>query len=121
MTTQIYLQTPIRVILTLFLFPMVWGIIHGLKTMGLSSELLAPIVVVFMILLLLGLLPQVEPAKLQPILETPWIKLLHSTIREQISGSEDGAKPWTEQFFANFNQGQFGMGTMQLEQNPYYQ
>lgn len=85
MTTQIYLQTPIRVILTLFLIPIVWGIIHGLKTMGLSSELLAPIVVVFMILLLLGLLPQVEPAKLQPFLETPWIKLLHSTIRGAFS------------------------------------
>lgn len=85
MTTQIYLQTPIRVILTLFLCPMVWGILHGLRTMGTSSELLAPIVVVFMIFLLLGLLPQVEPAKLQPILDTPWMSLLHSTIRGAFS------------------------------------
>ena len=85
MTTQIYLQTPIRVILTLFICPMVWGVVNGLKTMGASSELLAPIVVVFMILLLLGVLPQTEFARLRPILDTPWMSLIHSIIRGAFS------------------------------------
>ncbi|NUU75586.1 GerAB/ArcD/ProY family transporter [Paenibacillus xylanilyticus] len=81
MTTQIYLQTPIRVILIMFICPLIWGLFNGLSTMGKTIELLTPIVVVFMILLFLGLLPQAEISKLQPFLNTPWFSLVEGVIR----------------------------------------
>ncbi|MFL0377860.1 endospore germination permease [Paenibacillus amylolyticus] len=81
MTTQIYLQTPIRVILIMIICSILWGLLHGLSTIGGSSELLTPIVVVFMILLFLGLLPQVNSSHLQPYLNTPWLHLVEAVIR----------------------------------------
>ncbi|WP_338590757.1 endospore germination permease [Paenibacillus sp. Y5S-9] len=81
MTTQIYLQTPIRVIIIILMCTLVWGLMHGLRTIGGSSEMLAPIVVSFMILLFLGLMPQVKSSNLLPYLDTPWLHLMQSIIR----------------------------------------
>ncbi|MCP1182083.1 endospore germination permease [Paenibacillus sp. 1781tsa1] len=81
MTTQIYLQTPIRVILIILMCALVWGVMHGLNTISASSELLTPIVVTFMILLFMGLIPKVNISHLQPYLNTPWLQLIQSTIK----------------------------------------
>lgn len=81
MTTQIYLKTPIRVIILMIICSLAWGLIHGFRTIGLSSELLAPIVVVFIAFLFLGLLPQAKTANLQPFFDIPWIHLADSVIR----------------------------------------
>ncbi|MEO2261272.1 endospore germination permease [Paenibacillus amylolyticus] len=81
MTTQIYLKTPIRVIILMIICSLAWGLIHGFRTMGLSAELLTPIVVLFILFLFLGLLPQAKNANLQPYFNTPWIHLVESSIR----------------------------------------
>ncbi|OMF08334.1 spore gernimation protein [Paenibacillus amylolyticus] len=81
LTTQIYLKTPIRVIILMIICTLAWGLTHGFRTIGLSSELLTPIVLVFIISLYLGLLPQAESANLQPYFSTPWIHLVESIFR----------------------------------------
>jgi spore germination protein KB len=81
MTTQIYLATPIRVILIMLMCSLVWGLLHGLGNIGESSELLTPVVVAFMIFLFLGLLPQAKSSNLQPYLNTPWMHLFEAVIR----------------------------------------
>ncbi|WP_458462372.1 GerAB/ArcD/ProY family transporter [Paenibacillus sp.] len=81
MTTQIYLQTPIRVILIMLLCSLIWGLKNGLQTMGASVEMLTPVVVVFMLLLFMGLLPKIDASHLQPFLSVKWIHLVEAIFR----------------------------------------
>lgn len=66
MTTQIYLKTPIRVILIMLMCSLFWGLMKGLEPMAASIEMLTPVVVVFMLLLFMGLLPKIDGSHLQP-------------------------------------------------------
>ncbi|MFJ2046836.1 endospore germination permease [Paenibacillus taichungensis] len=81
MTTQIYLQTPIRVILIMLMCSLIWGLMKGLQTMGATSELLTPIVFVFMVLLFVGLLPKIDVSHLQPIFNISRVHLIETVIR----------------------------------------
>lgn len=81
MTTQIYFQTPIRVILIMLMCSLIWGLMKGLHTMGATSELLTPIVVVFMALLFVGLLPKIDASHLRPFLSSSWVHLVETVIR----------------------------------------
>lgn len=81
MTTQIYLETPIRVILIMLMCSLIWGLMKGLRTMGATSELLTPIVVVIMALLFVGLLPKIDVSHLQPFLSTSRIHLIETVVR----------------------------------------
>ncbi|OAX45104.1 GerAB/ArcD/ProY family transporter [Paenibacillus sp. AD87] len=67
-TSQIFQYTPIRVIILMFVITLGWGVYHGLETMGRSSELLMPILIVFILVLAFCLLPQVDPSNLKPIM-----------------------------------------------------
>jgi spore germination protein KB len=81
MTTQIYLQTPIRVILIILICSLIWGLIKGLSTVGATIELLTPVVVVFMVLLFMGLLPKMDSSHLKPFLSTNWVHLIEAVVR----------------------------------------
>ncbi|WFR63128.1 endospore germination permease [Paenibacillus amylolyticus] len=81
MTTQIYLQTPIRVMILMIVCTLVWGLLHGFRTIGLTSELLTPIVVIFIAFLFLGLIPQTKSSNLQPYFDMPLVRIIESTIR----------------------------------------
>lgn len=72
MTTQIYLNTPIRAIIILFVVTLTWGMLKGLGTIGRSSELLAPIVVFSLLFLIIFLLPQAEVSRLKPFSILPF-------------------------------------------------
>lgn len=81
MTTQIYLETPIRVILIMLICSLIWGLMKGFQTMGATSELLTPIVVIFMALLFVGLLPKIDVSNLQPILNISRVHLIETVVR----------------------------------------
>lgn len=81
MTTQIYLLTPIRVILIMLMCSVTWGLIKGLSTIGGTIELLTPVVVAIMILLFMGLLPKVDSSHLKPIMSISWVHLIEAVIR----------------------------------------
>ncbi|MEC0128799.1 GerAB/ArcD/ProY family transporter [Paenibacillus pabuli] len=81
MTTQIYLQTPIRVILIMLICSLIWGLRKGLQPMAASIEMLTPVVVVFMLLLFMGLLPKIDGSHLQPFLSVKWTHLIEAVVR----------------------------------------
>ncbi|QOS76822.1 endospore germination permease [Paenibacillus sp. JNUCC31] len=81
MTTQIYLKTPIRVILIMLLCSLIWGLMKGLQPMAASIELLTPVVVIFMLLLFMGLLPKIDGSHLQPFMSIKWIHLIEAVVR----------------------------------------
>ncbi|WP_405155150.1 endospore germination permease [Paenibacillus sp. FSL K6-0108] len=81
MTTQIYLKTPIRVILIMLMCSLFWGLMKGLEPMAASIEMLTPVVVVFMLLLFMGLLPKIDGSHLQPFLSVKWIHLIEAVVR----------------------------------------
>lgn len=70
MTTQIFPYTPIRIIILMFVIVIAWGVSHGLETMGRSSELLMPVVIVFIVVLAVCLLPQIDIRNLKPVSDT---------------------------------------------------
>ncbi|PZT53699.1 GerAB/ArcD/ProY family transporter [Paenibacillus silvae] len=70
MTSEIFLLTPIRVVLLIFFIVIGWGIYNGLETIGRSGEILLPIVTVFMFILVICLLPQTDHKQLLPFTDT---------------------------------------------------
>ncbi|PYE43836.1 endospore germination permease [Paenibacillus barcinonensis] len=70
MTSEIFMFTPIRVVLLIFYIVIGWGIYNGLETIGRSSEILLPIVTVFMFVLVICLLPQTDLDQLRPFTDT---------------------------------------------------
>lgn len=70
MTSQIFQYTPIRIIILMFVITIGWGVYNGLETMGRTSELLLPIVIVFILVLSFCLLPKVDISNLKPVTDT---------------------------------------------------
>ncbi|WP_413405909.1 GerAB/ArcD/ProY family transporter [Paenibacillus amylolyticus] len=75
MTTQIFPYTPIRIIILMFVIVIAWGVSHGLETMGRSSELLMPVVIVFIVVLAVCLLPQIDTRNLKPVSDTSVVSI----------------------------------------------
>ncbi|WP_338590759.1 endospore germination permease [Paenibacillus sp. Y5S-9] len=75
MTTQIFPYTPIRIIILMFVIVIAWGVSHGLETMGRSSELLMPVVIVFIVVLAVCLLPQIDTRNLKPASDTSVVSI----------------------------------------------
>ncbi|MCG7380342.1 endospore germination permease [Paenibacillus sp. ACRSA] len=75
MTTQIFQTTPIRVVILLFTVAIVWAVIHGLESLGRSSELLLPVLIIFIIVLVVCLLPQIEISNLKPYRENSSVSI----------------------------------------------
>jgi spore germination protein KB len=80
LTSQIFQYTPIRVIILMFVITVGWGLYNGLETMGRSSELLMPILIVFILVLAFCLLPQVDPSNLKPITDTGVVPILQGIL-----------------------------------------
>ncbi|WP_145326431.1 GerAB/ArcD/ProY family transporter [Paenibacillus xylanexedens] len=80
MTSQIYQYTPARIIILMFVITIGWGVFHGLETIGRSSELLMPIVILFIIVLAFCLLPQVDTSHLEPVSDTGIVSILQGTL-----------------------------------------
>ncbi|MGO4532265.1 endospore germination permease [Paenibacillus sp. 2TAF8] len=81
MTTQIYLRTPIRAIILLFVIALGWSILKGLGTFARSAEVLAPVVIISLMILFLCLLPQAKVSNIEPFLETPVFSFISASIR----------------------------------------
>ncbi|MGC5776763.1 GerAB/ArcD/ProY family transporter [Paenibacillus pabuli] len=79
-TSQIFQYTPLRVIALLFVVALGWGVYHGLETMGRSSELLMPILIVFILVLTFCLLPQVNPSNLKPVTHSGVVSILQGIL-----------------------------------------
>ncbi|WP_405155151.1 endospore germination permease [Paenibacillus sp. FSL K6-0108] len=79
-TSQIFQYTPLRVITLMFVVALGWGVYHGLETMGRSSELLMPILIVFILVLTFCLLPQVDPSHLKPATDTGVVSILQGIL-----------------------------------------
>ncbi|WP_145410024.1 GerAB/ArcD/ProY family transporter [Paenibacillus xylanexedens] len=80
MTTQIYLNTPIRAIIILFVATLTWGMLKGLSATGKSSEITAPFILLGVLILIILLLPQAEISQLQPYLNTPFFALVNGSV-----------------------------------------
>ncbi|MDR6726772.1 spore germination protein KB [Paenibacillus amylolyticus] len=74
LTTKVYIATPIRAIIILMVAALTWALLKGISTIGATSEILLPIFVLFMLILLLGLLPQVELSRLKPLLNSSMLE-----------------------------------------------
>ncbi|UPK44658.1 GerAB/ArcD/ProY family transporter [Paenibacillus pabuli] len=79
-TSQVFQYTPIRVIILMFVITVGWGLYHGLETMGRSSELLMPILIVFILVLAFCLLPQVDASNLKPVTDTGIVPILQGIL-----------------------------------------
>ncbi|MBE7683895.1 GerAB/ArcD/ProY family transporter [Paenibacillus sp. P13VS] len=75
MTSQIFQFTPIRIIILMFVITLGWGIYNGLEAIGRTSELLLPIVIIFILVLSFCLLPKVEISHLKPFTDTNVVSL----------------------------------------------
>ncbi|WP_458462243.1 GerAB/ArcD/ProY family transporter, partial [Paenibacillus sp.] len=80
MASQIFQYTPIRVIILMFVITLGWGVYHGLETIGRSSELLMPVLIVFIVVLAFCLLPQVDSSNLKPVMGTSAVSILQGIL-----------------------------------------
>lgn len=69
MLTQILPNTPIQVVLMLFLVIVIRGVRSGLQTIGRAAELFVPWVFALILLLLVFITPDIELNRIQPILD----------------------------------------------------
>ncbi|WP_145050876.1 endospore germination permease [Paenibacillus xylanexedens] len=68
MTTQILPSSPIWAIDLLFVGALAWGLIQGIACIGRTAEVFLPLVVLFLIILLVLLLPQIQLSNIRPVL-----------------------------------------------------
>jgi spore germination protein KB len=79
-TTQIMPETPIESIHIIFLIIVMMGTRLGLEPLARSGEILFPWSIVLFLLLVILISPQIELAKIQPILEKGMKPILHSAL-----------------------------------------
>ncbi|MCJ8013728.1 endospore germination permease [Paenibacillus sp. KQZ6P-2] len=77
LTTQIFLNTPLKIIYLLFILLMVYALHAGLESIGRSSEILLPIFLLVAMIFIFCLLPQSKPENLKPFLENGAIPVLY--------------------------------------------
>ncbi|MGF9700691.1 GerAB/ArcD/ProY family transporter [Paenibacillus sp. MABNR03] len=80
MTGQILQYTPIRVLILMFVITIGWGVHKGIESVARTSELLMPIVIVFILVLTFCLLPQVDIKNLKPITDTSVVSILQGIL-----------------------------------------
>jgi spore germination protein KB len=81
LTTHILTETPIQAIEILFLLTVIMGVRLGLETIARTSEMLLPYVLIFFVLLVLFLLPQIEFENISPFLENGMNPVLRGAFR----------------------------------------
>ncbi|MBM7649609.1 spore germination protein KB [Bacillus ectoiniformans] len=65
--TQIMIETPKEFIELLFIIPVIYGVRLGIEVIGRSAEVLYPVIIIFFIILVIFLLPQVELENIKPV------------------------------------------------------
>ncbi|WP_145410023.1 GerAB/ArcD/ProY family transporter [Paenibacillus xylanexedens] len=70
MTGQIFVYTPIWVIILIFVIAIGWALHNGLETIGRTSEILVPVIVIFIFILVVCLLPQGALSQLEPYVDS---------------------------------------------------
>lgn len=78
MATQIYERTPGGVIRFMAIIVLVYGVRHGLETLGRAAQIFLPLFIFFLSILIILLFPQVDLGRLKPMLNTPLPDMLHS-------------------------------------------
>lgn len=68
MTMQILIKTPIQVVLFLMIFILLWGVKSGLETFTRAAEVFFWVYSLLFMVLIVTLLPQIEPDRLEPIM-----------------------------------------------------
>lgn len=81
LTTHILTETPIQAIEILFLLTVIMGVRLGIETIARTSEMLLPYVLIFFVLLVLFLMPQIEVENISPFLENGMNPVLRGTFR----------------------------------------
>lgn len=80
MTTQLLIYTPYSVINLLFVLLLVGGMLAGLEAVARTSEIMLIIFILFVLILIVCLLPQIDLARLMPIMENGTIPVLHGAL-----------------------------------------
>lgn len=80
MCTQIYEGTPGGVIRFMSIVILVYGLRLGLEIVGRAAQIFLPLFALFLVSLMLLLLPQVQPERIYPIMNTPFPDMLHAVL-----------------------------------------
>lgn len=78
LTTQYFNNTPLRIIIILFIIMLIFGVSSGIESIARTAEILLPILILASILLIVSLIKQFEFTQLKPIFEVKPISLLHA-------------------------------------------
>ncbi|MGZ4111092.1 MAG: GerAB/ArcD/ProY family transporter [Tumebacillaceae bacterium] len=77
-TSQLLTTSPIESILILYLPVIVFGTRLGLETMARTTELLFPLFLLFFVVLVVSVAPQIKTENIQPVFEHGFAPILHS-------------------------------------------
>ncbi|MDF2715845.1 MAG: spore gernimation protein [Paenibacillus sp.] len=80
LTSQLFPETPMRAIHGLAIIALMFGVKYGLPSIARAGEILLPIVVILFVALVLLLLPQIKPERMQPVLASGFPEILHGTV-----------------------------------------
>ncbi len=70
LTTQIIINTPLRIVHLLFVLILIWAVSHGIESLARSGELFLPLVALFVLFLIVFIIPQGDPDRLRPVFGT---------------------------------------------------
>lgn len=79
-TTQILIETPVKVILSMFIFVIIVGVRCGLGTIARTCEVLYPVVFVFLAILFTLVLPNIRLEWIRPILNNGFKPILSGAL-----------------------------------------
>ncbi|PQP82900.1 spore gernimation protein [Paenibacillus sp. PCH8] len=68
MTTHILPYSPLGILHLVFICTLAWGLLSGLESIGKSAEIFLPLIVLFLLILTVCLLPNVQLSHIKPVL-----------------------------------------------------
>ncbi|WP_019912778.1 GerAB/ArcD/ProY family transporter [Paenibacillus sp. HW567] len=80
LVTQYFNNTPLSLIVILFIILLIWGVTAGIEPIARSAELLLPILLLASAFLVISLLPQSDTTQLKPLLENRPLSILHAAV-----------------------------------------
>ncbi|WP_028591898.1 GerAB/ArcD/ProY family transporter [Paenibacillus massiliensis] len=78
LNTQYFSNTPLRIIILLFIGILIWGVSAGIEPLGRTAEIMFPFLLLAFTFLVIFLLPQSEFTELKPIMEAEPLAILHT-------------------------------------------
>ena len=80
LTTQLFVNTPIRYIHLLLIIALLWAIWHGLECIARTAEILVPLFVFIYFVLVICLIPEMDITRLMPILQNDMLSMVKGTL-----------------------------------------